>query len=222
MSRQALRILLFLALVALLAAPASAGWFDRGTDGSGEMVTTNYDLAACDALLLRCGLDVTVRLGDAQSVALTVDENLVEKYEITARGGTLVIDAEDNPRPGKNARLEVTLTAMKQLRLTGAGDIEVIGYEGGDLALVIDGAGDLEIDGRAGRLEITLSGAGDIDARRLEAREAEVTLNGAGDVKVFASESADVTVNGVGDVDVYGQPERFAKAVHGVGDIDRH
>ena len=53
----------------------------------------------------------------------------------------LAIDADDNPRPGKNARLEVTLTAMTQLRLTGAGDIEVISYEGEDLALIIDGAG---------------------------------------------------------------------------------
>ena len=51
--------------------------------------------------------------------------------------------------------------------------------------------------------------------------EGLLTVNGAGDVKVFASESADVIVNGVGDVDVYGQPERLATEIHGVGDIDR-
>jgi hypothetical protein len=210
------------ALVALLALPASAGWFGGGTEGNGELTTRSYDLADCDAVLLRCGLDVRVSFGPVQSVALTVDENLVELYAIEARDGTLVIDAEDDPRPEGDARLEITLTALERFKLTGAGDIEIDGFDGDDLELVIEGAGDLEIDGRADRLAITLNGAGDVDARRLEAREAEVTVNGAGDVEVHASESADVTINGVGDIDVYGEPEHFARAVHGIGDIERH
>ena len=38
---------------------------------------------------------MTIRFGDTQEIALTMDENLVELYEIEARGGTLVIDAYD-------------------------------------------------------------------------------------------------------------------------------
>ena len=221
MIRHATKILLILALTIGLAIPASAGFFDRHTDGNGKLTTVTYDLADCSKILLICGLDVTIRFGDSQDVALTVDENLVELYDIEAHRGTLEIDADKSPRPHKKARLELTLKNLEHLKIDGAGDIEISDYDGDALEFVLTGAGDLEVDGKVRRLEITINGAGDIDARRLEAREADVTVNGAGDVTIFASESADVTINGVGDVDVYGKPEHFAKAIHGIGDIDR-
>ena len=221
MIRQATKLLLVFALVLSLAAPASAGFFGHGTEGNGELTTVTYDLDDCDRILLECGLDITVRFGDHQSIALTVDENLVELYEIESRNGRLVIDADKNPRPHKKTHLEVTLKQLSHLKISGAGDIEIIDYAGTDLELVIDGAGDLEVDGRVDNLDITLNGAGDIDARKLEAREVAVTVNGAGDVTVFAAESADVAINGVGDIDVYGQPENFVSSVNGIGDIDR-
>ena len=221
MIRRTTKLLLAIALCLALAVPASAGFFNRGTEGNGELTTVTYDLDDCDRILLECGLDITVRFGDHQTVALTVDENLVELYEIESRNGRLVIDADKNPRPHKKTRLEVTLKQLDQLKISGAGDIEIIDYDGADLELIIDGAGDIEVDGRVDNLDITLNGAGDIDARKLTARDVEVTVNGAGDVTVFASGSADLSINGVGDIDIYGKPEHFAKSVSGVGDIDR-
>jgi Putative auto-transporter adhesin, head GIN domain len=224
MTRRAVPLLLALALTASLAAPvpAHAGWFTGGgTEGNGNLVTKSYDVENCDAILLRCGLDITVRFGDTQKVELTMDENLVDLYEIESRRGTLVIDADDEPRPDKRAHLEVTLRGMERLKVSGAGDIDVIKYDGKDLELVVDGAGDVEIDGKAKRVDIVINGAGDIDARHLEADDAEVSVNGAGDVSVFARKSADVSINGVGDVDVYGDPEEFAQSINGLGDIDR-
>lgn len=213
--------LLMLVLVLAIAAPASAGFFSRGTDGSGDLTTVTYDLDSFDRILLRCGLDVTVTFGDQQRVALTVDDNLVELYEIDVSGGRLVIDADDNPRPHKKTRLEITINSLEQLKISGAGDIDIVDFDGDELELIVDGAGDIDVDGRVDDLDVTVNGAGDIDARKLEARNAVVAVNGAGDVSVYASDSADVSINGVGDIDVYGKPEHFAKSVHGIGDIDR-
>jgi len=221
MIRPAARILLVFAFAAFLAAPASAGWFGRGIEGNGELVTRDYDLDDCDAIQLRCGLDITVKFGDKQKVSLTMDENLVDLFEIESRRGTLIVDAEDSPQPSHRARLELTLAKLTMLNVSGAGDIDVEDYDGEDLEVIIDGAGDVAIDGRAKSVMIRVNGAGDINARKLEAEEAEVSVNGAGDVSVFASKFADVTINGVGDVDVYGDPEHFAQAIHGIGDIDR-
>jgi len=213
------------ALAILLTVPAAAldigDFFHRGEKGDGEMTTVTYDLADCDEIDLKCGLDIDIRFGREQRVALTVDGNLVEMYEIAARGDRLVVDADDNPRPSRGARLELTLRALSRVKISGAGDITVAGYEGDELELAISGAGDVELDGSVGTLEIRLDGAGDIDARRLEARVAAVTVNGAGDVRVFASESADIEVNGVGDVDVYGDPRDLDKSVHGIGSVAR-
>ena len=222
MMRHATKLLLALALIALLVAPASA-WniFNHGTKGNGDLTTTTYDLDRCDKILLECGLDIRVTFGDQQSIELTMDENLVELYDLDVRGGTLVIDADKNPRPNKKARLDLVLTDLTRLKVEGAGDIEVVDYDGETLELIVEGAGDIEIDGRVDSLDIEVDGAGDIDTRHLKAHDAEVTVNGAGDVDVFADRSADVTINGVGDIDVYGQPEQFTKSVNGIGDIDR-
>ena len=150
-----------------------------------------------------------------------MDKNLVDLYQIKARGEVLVVDADGDPRPSRHACLEVTLIALDRLTVDGAGNITIRGYDGERLALVVDGAGDLEIDGKAGEVVVSVNGAGDIDARRLEARTADVSVNGAGDVSVWASERAKVEINGVGDVDVYGKPAEFAQDVHGIGDVSR-
>ena len=221
MIRRTTKLLLAIAFCLTLAAPASAGFFSRGTEGNGELTTVTYDLDDCDRILLECGLDITVRFGDHQTVALTVDENLVELYEIESRNGRLVINADKNPRPHKKTRLEVTLKQLDHLKINGAGDIEIIDYDGANLELVIDGAGDIEVDGRVDNLEVTLNGAGDIEARKLTYRDVVVTVYGAGDVAVFASDSSELSINGVGDIDVYGKPEQFARSVNGIGDIDR-
>ena len=221
MFRHAAPPILAVVLVACLAASASAGWFDNGVKGSGDLVTQTYDLDDCHRILLRTGLDITVTFGDRQEIALTVDDNLVELYEIDVQDGRLIIDADKNPRPHRKTRLEVTLKALDHLKISGAGDIEIIDVAGEDLELVIDGAGDLEVDGTVTNLEITVNGAGDIDAKRLEAEHVVVTVNGAGDVAAHASVSADLTINGVGDIDIYGKPEQFAQSIHGLGDIDR-
>lgn len=209
------------AVLLTTALSADAGLFDRRTRGDGELETVAFDLPECRRVTLRCGLDVHVTLGDRQSVQLTVDGNLVRLYDLEVRDGALVIDADGSPRPSRGAGLDLVLTSLDRLEVEGAGDIVIDDYRGDDLELVIDGAGDLDIDGEAGRLNVTVNGAGDIDARRLIAREVVVRVNGAGDVDVYASDTADVTINGVGDIDVYGDPAEFTRSVAGLGSIDR-
>jgi len=221
MTRRLATALLALATILLATAPAAAWSFFGGEDGDGDLVETTYDLDDCDAIRLECGLDLDITLGGEQRVVLVMDANLVDSFSLEARGGVLVIDAADDPRPSKRARLEMTLTALRRVDIEGAGDVDVRDYHGEELTISVDGAGDLDLDGEVGRLVIEVDGAGDIDARDLRARQATVQVDGAGDVEFHASESADVTINGVGDVDVHGDPVRLEKAVHGLGSIAR-
>ncbi|MEZ4386286.1 MAG: head GIN domain-containing protein [Candidatus Krumholzibacteriia bacterium] len=215
------RKLTLLLMILTLAAAASAHRFDRGTKGNGDLTTRTYDLDDCHAIELECGLDIAITFGNKQQVSLTMDENLVEQYEFEVHGGTLNVAADKNPRPSRGARLELTLRKLDHVLIGGAGDITIDKFDGDELTLVINGAGDIEADGKVERLVVEVGGAGDVDLRELAAEHAEVTVNGAGDVKVNASKSCDVTINGVGDVDVYGKPEEFHKSVNGIGDVDR-
>ena len=215
------KLTLSLLILVLVAATASAGMFDRGKKGNGDMATKTYDLDDCHAIYLECGLDIDISFGNKQQVSLTMDENLVEYFEIEERKGTLKVAADKNPRPSRGARLALTLRKLDSIEIAGAGDITIDGFDGDELIIDINGAGDIEADGKVKRLTVDVSGAGDIDARELEAEHAMVTINGAGDVKVHASKSCDVSINGVGDVDVYGKPDEFTKSVNGIGDVDR-
>jgi hypothetical protein len=221
MARRLATPLLVLTVLTLAAAPAAAWSLFGGEDGNGELVETTVDVDPCHAIRLECGLDLEITLGDAQRVVLTMDENLVDNYRITERAGTLVIDAEDDPRPDGDARLQITLTALDALTIAGAGDVDLDRYRGERLEIRIGGAGDLDLAGEVGQLVVQLDGAGDIDARKLRARDAVVTVNGAGDVELYATDSADIELNGVGDVDVYGDPARFRRDVDGLGSIAR-
>jgi hypothetical protein len=123
------RLVTVIAAVLLLAAvlPADAGLFDRHTRGDGHVDTIDYDLPDAHRVMLRCGLDVHVSLGERQAVQLTVDGNLAELYDIEVRDGVLVIDAERNPRPGRGCGLDVVLTSLDRLEVEGVGDIDVYG-----------------------------------------------------------------------------------------------
>jgi hypothetical protein len=225
MPRSPLPRLLVLLSVLIAVSPAAA--FDlRSAIGGGErgnhdLTTVSIDVAACDEVLLKCGLDVDISFGDRQSVALVVDANLVDRYSIMARDGLLTIAANDHPRPSKGARLVVTLRALEQLAVEGSGDVAITGYHGPHLALDISGSGDVTLAGQADTLRVSVEGAGDVDAHACRAGSASVTVDGAGDVKVFARDHADVAINGVGDVDVYGNPPDFEPAVNGVGEVRR-
>jgi hypothetical protein len=209
-------------LLLLIASVASAGLFSRGEKGSGDLTTRTHDLDDCQAIRLECGLDIDITFGSEQRVALVMDDNLVEFYELTVRNGTLVIDADDDPRPSRDARLELVLRRLESVEIEGAGDITVEDLDGDRLTIDISGAGDIEASGEVERLDLVVNGAGDIDTRDLAAERATVTINGAGDVRVRADKACTVEINGVGDVDVYGDPDDFEKDVNGIGSVKKH
>ncbi len=157
------------AVAVALAAPAAAfefgDLFHHGPRGNGELTSVDYDLKPAPS-------DPEVRarhrrhLRAQQKITLIVDKNLVASYQIEARGGVLVVDADGDPRPSRKACLEVTLSALDRLTVDGAGNITIRGYDGERLVLAVDGAGDLKADGKAGEVVVSVNGAGDIDARR--------------------------------------------------------
>jgi len=208
-------------LVSLTVASADAGFLDRGLKGDGDLITTDLDLDAIEAVHLECGLDIDIAFGKQQKVALTMDGNLVEHFELDVRGGVLTVATDRSTRPSRKARLALTLRSLDRLEINGAGDVRIDDFAGDDLVIEIDGAGDIEASGKVENLVIDVDGAGDVSADRLEARHAKVSVDGAGDVEVFAHQSCNVTINGVGDVDVHGKPDRFDQRVNGIGRVSR-
>ena len=86
---------------------------------------------------------------------------------------------------------------------TGNGKAEL---DVGSLYVMMSGAGDLELSGRADTVDFRLSGAGEMDALPLQSREATIYLSGTGTIRINSSEALHVNASGTGTVVYAGSP----------------
>ena len=223
--RSALPMLAVLAIGVILAAPADARFkidlFEDRIEGSGDMETRSFDLDDFDRICLDGGIDLDIVCGRDHSVDVTLDDNLMENLVLEVRGKTLLIDWEEDCDPDSDSLIEIVMPELLRMKIDGAGDIEIHDLEGKRFEFELNGACDLDIDGRIETLEIDLSGAGDIDTRHLDAENVDVTISGAGDVDVTATESIEARISGIGRISYWGDPDREKTHVSGIGRIKR-
>jgi hypothetical protein len=197
----------------------SSSLFGRGEKGSGILTTRTFDVVAFDRVSLDGGFDVYVTVGGETAVTVTVDDNLAELFTAEVEAGTLRLDWKKACRPSRKCRVDVTLPELKGFTVSGAGDVGITGVRGARLELRINGAGDMEVSGSVDKLELVVSGAGDVEAGELAAQDVEVRVSGAGDATVRAARSLDATVSGVGEITYLGDPAEKRTRVSGVGEI---
>jgi hypothetical protein len=202
------------AVLAVLPVVASA----HQVKGNGEKTTVRRELPPFTAVRLEGQLDADVKVGGPQAVAVTIDSNLQEHVSTRVENGTLVVETRDVSYRGPG-RIEVTVPALRAVRLAGAGDVRIDGGAG-DLALAVEGAGDLRWRGKAGRLTVDLDGASDVSLDGT-AEALEVEVDGSGDVKAsgLTAHDAKVEVSGTGDVEVTVGGGALAASVSGTGSV---
>ncbi|MFH1845351.1 MAG: head GIN domain-containing protein [bacterium] len=202
----------------------AAAWkFKRSDrlDGSGDLTTERIELDDFDAIELDGSMDIYVQVGGEQRVEVTIDDNLFDNLILNVRGRTLEIDWDKNCDPSHGCRMEIVVSQLARVTINGAGDVEIPDFRGEFFEFNLHGAGDLEIAGEVGELEIQLSGAGNVDAQELVAQEVDVRVSGAGNAKVYAVDRLRGVVSGVGNLTYYGKPEHVSTNVSVIGSIKR-
>jgi hypothetical protein len=204
------------ALAALLLAACSGGG-----DGA-EPVIRERGVDAFHSIDFRGAGRLDVLVGPRQSVVVETGAKSQDDVTTTVRNGTLVVETRDGAfwQAGRgDLQLRVTLPKLNALALNGAGNLTLNGMTGGELVIVVAGAGNLEAGGEVKTLTVRVNGAGNADLQRLVAQEAYVTLNGAGTVELHATQRLDATVNGVGSIQYLGQPAQLNTQLNGIGRI---
>jgi hypothetical protein len=206
-----------LAVVLLLAAVPGAA--EGRVRGNGEKTTTRRDVAPFTAVRLDTSLDVSVKVGPARSVAVTIDSNLQREIETRVDSGTLVVDARRSLEYRGPAKVEITVPELRGFRIAGSGDVDIQGGKG-DLALEIDGSGDLRWSGTAGALSVDIEGSGDVTLEgKADVLRAEIEGSGAIAASGLTARSADVEVDGSGDVDLTLAGGTLRAEVSGSGEV---
>ncbi len=195
--------------------------------GSGTLVTEEFDLSGFDMVDVSHAARVTISQGDTFSVVVSIDDNVLEYLQVEKQGSTLKIglDPRHNYRDTR-ATAEVTMPELTGLALSGASRGTIGGFkssrdlnvdasgasrlsgdiEAGDARFELSGASRVTLTGSAEDLVIGASGGSTVDLADFLVADANVEASGASDVTVNASGRLDVDASSGSRVTYLGSP----------------
>jgi hypothetical protein len=206
-------------LAALLIAAIALGGCSR------EVAAPRTEQRGVDAfhsIDLRGAATLRVQVGPAVSVTATGSPAALARLGTRVENGKLVIAHEHGWSlfgGNANVELQIALPELHALAVNGAGEVTIHGVHGAALALVVQGAGNVEATGDAVSLNARINGAGNMDLSQLLVGDATVSVNGAGNLQTHVTGSLEASVNGVGSITYAGQPQHLDSHVNGIGSI---
>jgi hypothetical protein len=178
----------------------------RSGHGEGVAVTEYRGLAPFATVELAGENSVTVRVGSAQSVAVTAADELIDRVTTTVRGGRLVIANAGSFTTATPMTVTVSVPSLDRVVLSGSGTVTVEGVTGTDFVADLSGTGTLAASGNVERLTAVLSDTGTVDLERLIAHDAIARMDGTGVINVHATSTLDATLTGTGSIIYAGSP----------------
>ncbi len=188
--------------------------------------TEERDVDAFSSVSVDGMMDVTIEVGEEQSVSITTNkQRYLDDITTSVRDGKLFIDFDLDRNffsLFKNIDIEVHITvpSLEGIELNGLGDFEIHNVNSENFRAELDGMGSIDIDGTCDSATFIIDGLGDLNARGFECKSVRLVMDGMGDADIYASEYADIDLDGMGDVDIYGNPARTKLREDGMGDID--
>ena len=158
------------------------------------------------------------------------------------RDGTLEMDCRGWRDRTRDLAITLPGRSFRKFSILGGGNLALDRLDQDAAKIEINGAGEVQANGRIGALKMTVNGSGRTDFDQLFSRHAEAQIHGSGtirakgkidDVKIriagsgdvdfgqAETQTADVEINGHGDVHI--APSQQAKVeINGSGDVYLH
>ncbi len=196
--------------------------------GNGNVKTETRNVGDFHAIKSSGSIDVEISEGDAYSVSVEDDENILPVIVTEVEGGTLNVHYKDNTSINNDhAKVYIKAPSLDKIISSGSADIminDVIknesqieisvsgsgnikgGVDAPSIIASIGGSGNVSLSGRTKSFDGKVSGSGDLDCGNLQSENAEVSVSGSGNAHVFASVSLKARASGSGDVYYRGKP----------------
>jgi hypothetical protein len=215
--------------IGLMIAVVFAGVGSRLGSGSGMIVSKERPVADFDSIFVRGEGMVFLTQGEAVSVVVKTDDNLISKVYTEVGGGTLelsyagglfgthlkptqgynyhitVVDLEDVTIKGSAEVFADDVVAEQlELEVIGSGQIDMDNLSADEVWVDITGSGEITLSGQAETQKISLLGSGIFDGHDFEGKYVEVSNRGSGTVTVWATDDLDTSIAGEGVINYYG------------------
>lgn len=228
--------LLFLSLLSLNSCFVNFESKDQ-IEGNGDIIEESIEQENFTGLSINGVFEVILHPGQAHSITMTGDENLIKEIKVELKDGILDIRSEKNFKSKDAVKIDVYAEKFEKINIAGAAECEAdavlsgdrldldIGgagdisfdFELGILDMNISGAGTMEFKGTADELDVQISGAANLNCYELKTHKTKLRMSGAGNAEVYADEELTVNLSGLGRVSYKGSPPVVNKKVSGLG-----
>lgn len=171
-----------------------------GTRGSGVRSEETRVVEDFHAVRLQAPARVHVRVGEARSIRVAGDDNVVPEVRTRVSNGTLIVELEGSWRLRDELELTLSLPTLESFRIEGSGSVSIDGVQAERLELAIEGSGALTARGSVRELRATIEGSGELDLDELQAKQAELSIEGSGAIEAAVSEGLHYTIEGSGSI----------------------
>ena len=176
--------------------------FPNTIQGSGKIVTESVDVSGFDRISLDGSANVYIKQGQAESLTVEADDNILPLLESTVQAGELVLTTKPNQsiNPSKPIVYRITVKELSGISLRGSGSFFVSPVESNAMDISVLGSGDINLeDLTTEKLSLTLSGSGTIAIARLTATSVDASVKGSGDIELAGTaDSQTVSFSGSG------------------------
>lgn len=175
-----------------------------GVRGSGRVVEETRQISGVRAVELATIGELTIEIGDAESLRIEAEDNLLEYLETEVRDGVLVIDTQRgaNLMATRPVRYFLTVTAFDEIALSSSGNAVAPDLEAQRFTVRVSSSGDLQIGSvRADTLVVDMSSSGDVSMDGLEADLIRATISSSGSLEIGggAVERQEITMGSSGN-----------------------
>lgn len=191
-----------------------------GDHDLGPDVTRDLAWPGGDRLQVDVPAEVVYTPGADAKVTVSGPGALVDR--IVVEGGRLRFrddETSDLHFSRRRVRISVVAPDVTTFVLDGSQDLEFSGYDQPELAIEINGSGEVKGAGRTQALTLRIAGSGDAGLGALDARDADIDIAGSGNAEVSAKGAVRVSIAGSGDVELTAKPASLVSDIDGSGDL---
>lgn len=226
------------ALVLIAAFSMNPNWLHA--QSSRNVTVKNFD-----ALTVSSGIDMYITQGNAETLVIKGNEDVIKDVVVEQSGSSVVIKYKEGINWGrlfKNQSIKVYVNYKNLKSLTSSGGSDVytentlkadqlsITASGGsdvkltlackDLTVRVSGGSDADLKGSGENMQLTASGGSDVDAFGYIVNNAKVSVSGGSDANIHVNKALEAGASGGSDVNYKGSASLKKTTSSKSGDIN--
>ena len=211
-----MRVRLLVSLVACCVLAAGCGV----VTGSGRVATETRQVSGFTQINLDGNGEVTIEEGDAETLTIEADDNVLPALTSEVSDGTLKLGTKQGTtiRTMNPIRYRVTMTELTGISLSGSGAVNGRDLTIRAVRIDISGSGTVNLSGSGDEQDIRISGSGRYDGLQLTTQKVNAEISGSGEILVAVSAELRVNISGSGSVTYSGDP-RIETSISGSGKL---